>query len=267
MKPASPATILLVFLIFILFILAGCGQEATASSTQLTAVIVKEYPHDPTAFTQGLILDKGTMYESTGLYGQSSLRQVDLATGRVIQQRDYDRQFFAEGITVLGESIYQLTWTNRVIFQYDKNSFALRRTFPWPREGWGLTHDGSSLIVSDGTAHLYFLAPDSMTEQRQLTVHDGGQEINRLNELEYVNGSIYANVWYEQRIAVINPQDGAVTAWIDLSALCARMQGNNAEAVLNGIMHDSESGRLVVTGKLWPALFEIKTVPATAKQH
>lgn len=232
-----------------------------ASPTRLAAVISKEYPHDRMAFTQGLAWNKGRIYESTGLYGQSSLRRVDLATGKIEQLLQYEEPVFAEGMTVVGDSIYQLTWTNKVILQYDKENFALRRTWPWPREGWGITHDGRSLIVSDGTATLYFLDPVTLAEKRQLTVRDQGRKIDRLNELEYINGTIYANIWKECQIAVINPKDGAVTAWLDLSALCARMQGSDPEAVLNGIMYAPENGRLFVTGKFWPALFEIEIAP------
>lgn len=248
-----------VCLIFSFLLVASAGSAA-APPEQLAAVIVNEFPHDPAAFTQGLAWNRGAVYESTGLRGQSSLRQIDLASGRVIQLLDDDQRFFAEGITVFGDSIYQLTWMNGVVFQYDKDSFTLRRTFPWPREGWGITHDGRRLIVSDGTSSLYFLDPATLAEQRRLTVRDRGREIVRLNELEYVNGSIYANVWQECRIAVISPEDGAVTAWLDLSALCQQMR-RGSEDVLNGIMHDPEGGRLFVTGKLWPALFEIRAAP------
>jgi glutamine cyclotransferase len=246
--------------VFLFLSPAGCGQEA---APQLTAVIVNEYQHDPAAFTQGLVWDKGAVYESTGLRGRSSLRRVDLTDGRVEQQLDLDSRLFAEGITVFDDRIYQLTWTSGIIFQYDKRSFALRRTFPWPHQGWGITHDGSSLIVSDGSSTLYFLNPDTLTEARQVTVHDGGRQIERLNELEYVDGLIYANVWQECRIALISPADGAVAAWLDLSQICAKMRGGH-EDVLNGIMFDQEGGRLFVTGKFWPALFEIRTAPAPA---
>ena len=252
------------FLLALLF--AGCQQQPSAAPAQLTAVIVSEYPHDQTAFTQGLVWDNNAVYESTGLFGESSLRRVDLASGNVLQRRNYGSQFFAEGLVVFGDSLYQLTWSNKVIFQYDKDSFDLRRTFPWPHEGWGITHDGSSLIISDGSATLYFLAPDDMSERRRVTVRDRGREITRLNELEYVKGFVYANVWHEERIAVINPADGTVTAWIDLAAVCARMRSGNPEAVLNGIMYDAAADRLIVTGKLWPNLFEVKTVPAESNQ-
>ncbi len=245
--------------VLLLFAPAGCSQEA---APQLAAVIVKKYPHDPDAFTQGLVWDKGAVYESTGLRGRSSLRRVDLASGRVEQQVSLDSRFFAEGITVFQDRIYQLTWTSGIIFQYDKQSFTLRRTFPWPHQGWGITHDGSSLIVSDGSATLYFLNPETLTATRQVTVHDGGRQIERLNELEYIDGQIYANVWQQCRIALIRPADGAVTAWLDLAEICGQIKPGH-EDVLNGIMFDQESGRLFVTGKFWPALFEIKTTPAS----
>jgi glutamine cyclotransferase len=247
--------------IAIVFFNAASVFLAAPPTTRLTAVISKEYPHDRRAFTQGLVWDKGRVYESTGLYGQSSLRRINLATGKIEQLLQHEEPVFDEGITVVGDSIYQLTWTNKVILQYDKENFALRRTWPWPHEGWGLTYDGSNLIVSDGTATLYFLDSTTLAEKRQLTVRDQGRKIDRLNELEYINGAIYANIWKKCQIAVINPKDGVVTAWLDLSTICARMQGSDPEAVLNGIMYAPENGRLFVTGKFWPALFEIKLAP------
>jgi glutamine cyclotransferase len=249
--------------------LKGCGREAPeAGPAYFIGATVKEYPHDQNAFTQGLAWDKGEMYESTGLNGYSSLRRVDLESGAVEQRINYSRDVFAEGLTVLKDSVYQLTWGNGLIFQRDKRSFELLRTWPWPREGWGVTHDGSSLIISDGSSTLYFLDPESMEERRRLTVRDQGKELDRLNELEYVKGSVYANVWKESRIAVISPESGAVTAWIDLSEISARMRqpGKGGEDVLNGIMHDPAEDRLFVTGKLWPALFEIKLMPERKKR-
>ena len=245
--------------VFLFLTPVGCGQGA---AQQLNAVIINKYPHDPEAFTQGLVWDKGAVYESTGLRGHSSLRRVDLASGKVEQQISLDSRFFAEGITIFQDRIYQLTWTSGLIFQYDKQSFALRRFFSWPHQGWGITHDGSSLIVSDGSATLYFLEPETLAETRKITVHDSGRQIAKLNELEYINGLIYANVWQECRIALIKPADGAVSAWLDLSEICAKMRGGNKD-VLNGIMFDQENGRLFVTGKFWPMLFEIKTEPAS----
>ncbi|WP_417913038.1 glutaminyl-peptide cyclotransferase [Candidatus Electronema sp. TJ] len=245
-------------------VLKGCSREEPETvPAHFIGEAVKEYAHDQNAFTQGLAWDKGEMYESTGLNGYSSLRRVDLESGRVEQRLEHSRDIFAEGLTVLKNSIYQLTWDNRLIFQYDKRSFELVRTWPWPREGWGITHDGRSLIVSDGSSTLYFLDPESMNEQRRLTVRDQGREIDRLNELEYVKGSVYANVWKETRIAIISPESGAVTSWLDLSEISAQMRqpGKGDEDVLNGIMHDPAADRLFVTGKLWPSLFEIKLVP------
>lgn len=249
--------------------LKGCSrQEPEVGPARFIGETVKEYPHDQNAFTQGLAWDKGEMYESTGLNGRSSLRLVDLESGRVEQRLDYSQEIFAEGLTVFKDSVYQLTWGNGLIFQRDKRSFELLRTWPWPREGWGITHDGSSLIVSDGSSTLYFLDPESMEERRRLTVRDQEREIDRLNELEYVKGSVYANVWKEPRIAVISPESGAVTSWIDLSEISARMRqpDKSGEDVLNGIMHDAAADRLFVTGKLWPALFEIRLLPERKKR-
>ncbi len=254
-------------LLLLAFVLLPPSISRSASPPeQLTAVIVKEYPHDPNAFTQGLVWDQGKIYEGTGLHGRSSLRQVELATGSVLRQLDYGPQFFAEGLTVLGGSIYQLTWQNHVLFEYDKDSFALRRAWPWPHEGWGITHDGSSLIVSDGSATLYFLNPDDMTERRQITVRDQGRDIDRLNELEYIDSLIYANIWMECRIALIRPDSGEVAAWLDVSELCARMRSDDSNAVLNGIMRGPDSGSLLLTGKLWPRLFEVRTEPVWRNQ-
>ncbi len=242
--------------VLLLFVPAGCGQ---GTAQQLAVVVVKQYPHDPAAFTQGLVWEQGTMYESTGLKGRSSLRQVDLTSGEVKQQLNLDSQLFAEGITIFHDQIYQLTWTSSVIFQYDKQTFIQRNAFSWPHEGWGITHDGKSLIVSDGSATLYFLDPATLTATRQVTVHDGNREVKRLNELEYIDGLIYANVWHKCQIVLIKPDDGTVSAWLDLSELCQQMQ-QGYEDVLNGIMYDSEKKRLFVTGKLWPKLFEIKVL-------
>lgn len=249
--------------------LNGCSrEEPEAVPAHFIGETVKEYPHDQNAFTQGLAWDKGEMYESTGLNGYSSLRRVDLESGKIEQWTGYSQEIFAEGLTVFKDSVYQLTWGNRLIFQRDKHSFELIRTWPWPREGWGLTHDDSSLIISDGSSTLYFLNPENMEEQRRLTVRDQGREVGRLNELEYVEGSVYANVWKETKIAVISPESGAVTSWIDLSEISARMRqpDKGGEDVLNGIMHDPAADRLFVTGKLWPALFEIRLLPERKKR-
>jgi len=223
--------------------------------------IVGTYPHDPAAFTQGLIYHEGFLYEGTGLYGQSSLRKVELKTGRVLQRRALPQKYFGEGITLLQNRLYQLTWQNQEGFIYDLN-FNLVGRFTYQTEGWGLTHDGQRLIMSDGSAQLFFLNPRTLRPERTLTVRAGGQPVSRLNELEYIQGRIWANIWQASRIAIINPQSGNVEAWLDLSglALLAQARNPNPDAVLNGIAYDNQNRRIFVTGKLWPFLFEIEVV-------
>jgi glutamine cyclotransferase len=239
-----------------------CGETRIPRPKQYTYTLIHQYPHDPDAFTQGLAWDEGKMYEGTGLYGRSSLRSVDLETGLVNRQRHYRRKYFAEGITVFQGRIYQLTWKSGRVFQFDKEKFAVMKSWSYPREGWGITHNGNELIVSDGTAFLYFLDTETLKEKRRILVQDDQGEITRLNELEYVRGAIYANVWQTDRIAIIRPQDGAVSGWLDLSGLSAqvRSRSQGKADVLNGIMYDPAGDRLFVTGKLWPSLFEIKAV-------
>ena len=232
-------------------------------SVQFSYTIVQQYPHDSEAFTQGLAWDEGKMYEGTGLHGRSSLRSVDLKTGLVNRQRGYSDRFFAEGITVFQGRIYQLTWKSRKVFLFDKEDFSVIKTWPYPHEGWGLTHNGKELIAGDGTAQLYFLDPETLEEKRRISVRDDQGPVTQLNELEYVRGAIYANVWKTNRIAIIRPQDGAVSGWLDLSPLVARVQSiwKAKTDVLNGIMYDPVHDRLFVTGKLWPLLFEIQVMP------
>jgi glutamine cyclotransferase len=184
----------------------------------------------------------------------------------VEEQLNYPEHIFAEGVTVYEGSIYQLTWKNKKIFQYDQEDFSLIRAWPYPREGWGLTHDTQHLILSDGSSSLYFLDPKDLSEQRRITVRDGEREIMRLNELEYIKGTLYANVWTSTKIALIDPQDGRVQGWLDLTELSRGMQkpAYRGEDSLNGIMYDPENNRIFVTGKLWPLLFEIELVPAEA---
>jgi glutamine cyclotransferase len=224
--------------------------------------VVHTYPHDPQAFTQGLVFADGHLYESTGLNGQSSLRMVNLETGRAEQELRIPNQFFAEGLTTWGSALIQLTWQSHIAFVYDRFSFRQIRTMNYPWGGWGLTQDGKSLILSDGSANLYFLDPANMKERRHITVTDHGQPTKELNELEYVKGEIYANIWHSDRIARISPATGKVLAWIDLSGLLPANEKSSAEAVLNGIAYDPAHDRLFVTGKLWPKLFEIKVLPA-----
>ena len=225
-----------------------------------TYKIKKTYPHDSSAFTQGLVYSDGILYESTGLRGRSSLRKVALETGNVLSQTSLLPEYFGEGLAVLGDRIYQLTWTTGVGFVYDKKSLSLLQEFRYGIEGWGMTHDGKSLIVSDGSSTLYFWDPKTLREVKQLPVTDGGRPVANLNELEIVEGEIYANIWQQDRIARISPETGKVLGWIDLSGLLPPKDRRGGEDVLNGIAYDPATKRLFVTGKLWPKLFEIEIV-------
>jgi glutaminyl-peptide cyclotransferase len=222
--------------------------------------VVNAYPHDTEAYTQGLIYRGGFLYESTGQNGRSTLRKVTLETGAVVQQRRVDSAHFAEGLAEWKGRLYQLTWQSNVAFVYDMATFAPVKTLEYPGEGWGLTAGPDSLILSDGTADLRFLDPGTFKELRRVTVRDGGRPVDQLNELEFVRGEIWANVWHTDRIARIEPKTGRVVGWIDLSGLMG-MYRLDPEAVLNGIAYDPASQRLFVTGKLWPRLFEIQVVP------
>lgn len=219
--------------------------------------VVNVYPHDREAFTQGLLFRDGVLYESTGLRGRSSLRKVQLETGKVLQQISVDKRYFAEGLADWGSRLVQLTWDTNVGFVYDMMSFTQLQTFRYTGEGWGLTHDGKQLIMSDGTATLRFLDPQTFAVRRQVPVTDRGVPVRDLNELEFIDGQIYANVWLTDRIAMIAPDSGRVTGWINLAGLLARGAVSD-EAVLNGIAYDAQRKRLFVTGKLWPSLFEIR---------
>jgi glutamine cyclotransferase len=227
--------------------------------------VVHTYPHDPQAYTQGLLYEDGFLYESTGLNGRSSLRMVDLETGQVLQRADVPEKYFAEGLAPWGSTLIQLTWQSHVAFVYDRFSFRLLHTFSYEGEGWGLTQDGRNLIMSDGTATLRFFDPRTFHEVRRIVVNDHGSQVTQLNELEYVRGEIYANVWHTDRIARISPSSGRVLGWIDLAGLLPDDQRSDPEAVLNGIAYDAAHDRLFVTGKLWPMLFEIKVVSEAAK--
>jgi glutamine cyclotransferase len=239
--------------------LTACSVAQPADTYQ----VVHAYPHDAQAFTQGLVYVDGHLYESTGLSGQSSLRMDDLETGRILQLHDVPAKYFAEGLTEWGNTLVQLTWQDHVVFVYDRTSFHLLRTLPYPGEGWGLTHDDKSLIVSaDGSATLHFLDPVTLHELRQVTVKDRGKPVTQLNELEFIHGEIYANIWHTDRIARIAPATGRVLGWIDLSGLLPSSAKSSPEAVLNGIAYDAAHDRLFVTGKLWPKIFEIRVIPA-----
>jgi glutamine cyclotransferase len=223
--------------------------------------VVNVYPHDPDAYTQGLIYRDGFLFESTGLNGRSTLRKVKLETGQVVQQHRVDPAYFAEGLAEWNRQLVQLTWRSNIAFVYDLVSLAPRRTLVYSGEGWGLTHDQQAFILSDGTETLRFLDPGTFRETRRMAVTDGGAPVKELNELEYVRGEVYANVWHTDRIARISPQSGRVIGWIDLQGLMSTVYQLDAEAVLNGIAYDAAENRLFVTGKLWPKLFEIEVVP------
>ena len=222
--------------------------------------IINTYPHDRNAFTQGLIFENGFLYEGTGRYKHSTLRRVELETGNVVQLYEMPERYFGEGITIYEDRIIQLTWQAKEGFVYDKESFKLLRTFDYPTEGWGITHDGKQLIMSDGTATLYLLDPETFIETGRIQVSDADGPVSRLNELEYINGEIYANIWQSDRVARISPRTGEVVGWIDLQGLLSSEDKAEAVDVLNGIAYDAVGERLFVTGKLWPKLFEIAIV-------
>jgi glutamine cyclotransferase len=233
----------------------SAAQGKPRQAPVLSYDVVKTYPHDPAAYTQGLIFRDGHLFESTGLHGQSSLRKVRLETGEVVERREIDKRYFGEGMTDWNGRLLQLTWETNIGFVYDLATFAPLSTFTYRGEGWGLTHDDKRLIMSDGTSEMRFLDPETQREIGRVTVRDGGRAIDRLNELEFIKGEIYANVYTTDRIAIIAPDTGRVTAWLDLAALKGTRQG---EDVLNGIAFDAASNRLFVTGKLWSKLFEIR---------
>ena len=242
-------------------LLVPCALGSSPASAADAYRVIHTYPHDPDAFTQGLVYVDGHLYESTGINGKSSLRMVDLETGHVLQEQPVESKYFAEGLTSWGSTLVQLTWETHLGLVYDRFSFRLLRTFSYAGEGWGLTQDGTFLILSDGTPTLKFLDPATFREARSLTVKDRGKPVSEINELEYVEGQVYANIWHSDRIARISPRTGKVLGWIDLSGLLPANERSSPEAVLNGIAWDAGHRRLFVTGKLWPKLFEIEVIP------
>ncbi len=239
----------------------SCSNSKTSTDVQFyTYEIVNTYPHDRNAYTQGLVFEDGLLYESTGLHRRSSLRKVELKTGNILKIHKLKNQFFGEGITIYGDKIIQLTWHSNTGFVYDKNSFKLLRKFDYPTEGWGITYDGKHLIMSDGTSTLHFLNPENFNQIGLVKVYDNNGTVAGINELEYVKGAIYANIWPTNRIAEIDPQTGQIISWIDLTGLLKRRNLKQKVDVLNGIAYDKDNDRLFVTGKLWTNLFEIKLV-------
>jgi glutamine cyclotransferase len=225
--------------------------------------VVATFPHDPAAFTQGLVFADGEFFESTGLNGESTLRRVEITTGKTLQRIDVPQEFFAEGLALVGDELLQLTWQHRRGFVYDRKTFTQKRTFPYRTEGWGIAYDGSSqLVMSDGSDRLTFLDPKTLAPGKIIRVQDAGRAITNLNELEWVEGEIWANVWMTDRIARISPNTGEVNAWIDFTPLWpVADRPRPGEQVLNGIAYDKATRRIFITGKKWPRLYQVTVSP------
>jgi len=238
---------------------AALEPPSMRANTPVSGVdVVHVWPHDPGAFTQGLIVRGGTVLESTGLYGASSLRRADLATGRVLARVDLAPDVFAEGIALLGGKIYQVTWRGRRGFVYDAETFAALREFTYDGEGWGLTAVGERLVLSDGTDALRFIDPATFRVDRVVHVHDGDRPVTQLNELEMVRGEIFANIWGSNQIARIAPESGEVKGWIDAATIAGDGAGRDPDDVMNGIAYDEAADRLFMTGKRWRSIFEVR---------
>lgn len=233
------------------------GQAAPAPIPVDSPAVVARFPHDPTAYTEGLFWRDGGFYESTGEPGRSSIRRVDLATGRVLRRVDIPAPTYGEGIAAVGNQIVSLTWQTHFGYRWDLATFRRLSTWHYPGEGWALTSDGRSIIMSDGTADLRFLDPRTLRERHRIHVTANGTPVDQLNEIEYVDGEVLANVWMTNRIARIDPATGHVTGWIDLTALASEVHVTDQNGVLNGIAWDAQHRRLFVTGKYWPTMFEI----------
>lgn len=235
---------------------------ATVAQRQAAPVhdvkVVATFPHDAGAFTQGLVVHRGEFYESTGLNGESSLRRVEIATGRVLQEVKVPEKYFAEGLALVGDELLQLTWQHRIGFVYDRQTFKQKRTFSYKTEGWGIAYDGSSqLVMSDGSDTLSFLDPKTLAVTKTLKVRDAAAPVGNLNELEWIDGEIWANVWTTDRIARISPRTGQVASWVNLDSVWPRSQRTPPADVLNGIAYDKDTRRIYVTGKKWPRVYQI----------
>jgi glutamine cyclotransferase len=240
---------------------APAARLSPKSPREYTYEIVRAFPHDPAAFTQGLAYRDGFLYEGTGLKGRSSVRKVRLETGEIVQRVDLAPEFFGEGITLVKDKIIQLTWQSETGFVYDRKTFRRVRQFSYSGEGWGLATNGPQIFMSDGTSEIRILDSTTLRENRRIQVREGSKRIAQLNELEFVDGEIFANVWQTNRIACVSPQTGQVVGWIDLTGILSPMYRLEPGAVLNGIAYDSVRKRLFVTGKLWPKVFEIRLLP------
>ena len=258
------STTLRAFIFWLIALLASIYVSSCSNSDTITFYtykVINTYPHENNAFTQGLVFENGFIYEGTGLYGSSTLRKVELETGNILQIHELPSQFFGEGITIFENKIVQLTWRSNVGFVYDKDSFELKQEFNYQTEGWGITYDGKRLIMSDGTSILHFLDPITFEKTGSLEVCKNNIPLTGLNELEYIKGEIYANVWKTNSIARIESQTGKVIGWIEMTGLLSPEDYSKPVDVLNGIAYDKKNGHLFVTGKLWPKLFEIELIP------
>jgi glutamine cyclotransferase len=251
-------------LVVILTVMSIYVYQTYFSRPELASIytfhVENKYPHDPAAFTQGLVYYNGRFYEGTGLYGESSLRIIDPTTGEIVGRVNISEKYFGEGITILGEYVYQLTWKGHIGFVYDIE-LNLVSNFSIPREGWGLTHNGTHLVLSDGTSTISYIDPTTLKIIDTLNVTYDGKEVTMINELEYFDGYIYANIWQTDMIAIIEPATGEVASWIDLTGLQNQLDSTTGIDALNGIAYDPDTGKVFVTGKLWPNLFEIKLIP------
>jgi glutamine cyclotransferase len=255
------ATSKFIFVSLLIFATLAAGQTSHKSAPEYAFEIVQTYPHDSSAFTQGLVYQNGYFYEGTGLRGQSSLRQVRIETGEIVRKTDLAPEYFGEGIAILGDKVFELTWQSHVGFVYALNDFRFLRQFSYSGEGWGLTTDGRELFMSDGTSEIRVLDPNTFAVKRRIKVRDGITPVTQLNELEFVDGEIFANVWQSNRIARISPHTGEIVGWIDLTGLLSPIYRVAEGGVLNGIAYDAQKKRLFVTGKLWPKVFEIRLQP------
>ena len=238
-----------------LLALTSCQKS---QSDTLSYQIISTRPHDPTAYTQGLQLSGGRLFESTGQYGDSTLREIEPATGGILRKRPLAKTVFGEGLTILGGEMFVLTWKENTAYVYEPDTFKPIRSHTYPGEGWGLTNDGNLLIMSDGSSDLKFINPKDFTVVKTLSIKDGKSPLTQVNELEWIDGQIFANIYQTERIARISPEDGQVTGWLDLAALRKQLSKPNRAEVLNGIAHDPITGNLLVTGKYWPQMFVIK---------
>lgn len=245
-----------VTLLLLSLLLVACGEPQVR---HYDLEVVAEYPHDTGSYTQGLFFNEGQMYESTGLHGKSTFRKVDLDSGKALEKLDFDKKYFVEGSVMWEDNLYILTWESRLAFIYDANTLEYKSTWKYPREGWGITTDGKHLIASDGSANLYFM-DGNFAQKKKVLVTIEGRPVRFLNELEYIDGKIWANVYTSDEIVIINPKDGKIEGVIDCRGLLPKQLRTPDTDVLNGIAYDDEDGKIYLTGKNWPKLYEVKLI-------